>query len=325
MSLMIRYVKDRRKILFGYILIVLIFITVCVLYQLDNWSQILYAAVLTGFIGICCGIYDFWKYRLHYRALCRMEVKTGEEISFADFPPPPQDLLQEEYRKRIEEAQAVFQHSLSTLRRTESERMDYYLMWAHQIKTPIAAMKLLIQNSPADGFLMERELFKIESYVEMVLHYLRLESFSSDLLLKKHDVYTMVKNAVKKYSLLFIGNKLTLHLQPFKREVVTDEKWFSFVVEQLLSNAVKYTQAGEISVYLDGAFLMIADTGIGIRAEDLPRIFERGFTGYNGRMDRKSTGIGLYLCRQVTERLGIRLDITSQPGLGTRVSLRLDV
>ncbi len=322
MLLISHYLKDKRKVIIGYVLIIACFLAVCALYQLGSLAKVIYAAVIIGFVGVCYGIYDFWQYSRHYNALCRLSGQRNEgEVFSLDDLPPAADSLQEEYQNRLREMQEALQRNLSTQRQKESEMMDYYLMWAHQIKTPIAAMKLLIGNEPGNNFLMEKELFKIESYVEMVLHYLRLESPSSDLLLKKYDVYTMVKNTVKKYSLLFIEGRISLNLQEFRKEIITDEKWFTFVLEQLLSNAIKYTPAGEIAIYLEGEQLFIRDTGIGISEEDLPRIFERGFTGYNGRMDKKSTGIGLYLSRQVTDRLGILLTISSGQGQGTQVCL----
>ncbi len=322
MLLIRQYLKDKRKVIIGYVLIVICFLAVGSLNQLDSLPKIAYAAVIIGFIGSCIGIYDFWRYSRHCQTLRQLAVQknSGEGFTIEELPPAA-DCLQEEYQNQLREMQSILQNNLSTQRQKESEMMDYYLMWAHQIKTPIAAMKLLIQNEPGHDFQVEKELFKIESYVEMVLHYLRLESISSDLLLKKYDIYAMVKSTVKKYSLLFIDGKITLNLQEFKKEIITDEKWFTFVLEQLLSNAIKYTPAGEITIYMEEEQLIIKDTGIGIKEEDLPRIFERGFTGYNGRMDKKSTGIGLYLSRQVTDRLGISMTITSGQGRGTRVCL----
>lgn len=220
----------------------------------------------------------------------------------------------------------------------EVEMRDYYSMWAHQIKTPIQAIKLLsnreeLSSTPL-GFSIREELFKTEQYVEMVLYYLRLESISEDVILKEYDLYEILKQSIKKYSVLFINSHLSLRLSPFNIKILTDEKWLAFCLEQLLSNAIKYTPAGSISIYLDEgkkdaiqkkenhevhAVLVIEDTGIGIRPEDLPRVFERGFTGYNGRMDKKSTGIGLYLCRQVLTRLSHQIRITSQTGQGTKI------
>lgn len=216
-----------------------------------------------------------------------------------------------------------------------AECRDYYIMWTHQIKTPISAMRLLLENGESydkNMFPMREELFKIEQYAEMALTFQRLENISSDLVLQEYDLYTMLKNAVRKYAVLFINKGLGIELQETELKTVTDEKWFSFCVEQLLSNSIKYTAKGKIIVRADTAgtdsrdqriLLTIEDTGIGIRPEDLPRIFERGFTGYNGRLDKKSTGIGLYLCRKIFVHLGIAVRVESEEGKGTKVILTL--
>ena len=200
-----------------------------------------------------------------------------------------------------------------------SDMRDYYTLWAHQIKTPIAAMHLLVDE---DGE-AARELFKIEQYVDMLLSYIRLESDVNDLVLRPCDLDGILRAAARKYARFFIHQGLRLEIQPTGRQVLTDEKWFGFCVEQLLSNAVKYTPKGSISMYVENDHLVIADTGIGIAPEDLPRVFERGYTGYNGRTDRKSTGIGLYLTRRVLTMLGHQIHIDARPGGGTRVHISL--
>lgn len=199
---------------------------------------------------------------------------------------------------------------------------DYYTLWAHQIKTPIAAMGLLLQEEPHPE--LEGELLKIEQYVEMVLGYLRLGSESTDYVFRNCGLDALVRQAVRKYARLFILKKISLDFQETGKTVLTDEKWLSFVIEQLLSNAVKYTpEGGRVRIYGDGDTLVIADSGIGIQPEDLPRVFEKGFTGFNGREDKKSTGIGLCLCRQVLDRLNHDISIASRPGQGTLVRLDL--
>ena len=175
-------------------------------------------------------------------------------------------------------------------------------MWTHQIKTPISALRLLLEGSEIPGragFLMREELFKIEQYVDMVLTFQRLESMSSDMVLQEYDLSSLIKQAVKKYSVLFINKGLRLELGEMDIQILTDQKWFIFCLEQILSNSIKYTPNGGITINAKENMLSIQDTGIGIRPEDLPRIFDKGFTGYNGRMEKKSTGIGLYLCRRI--------------------------
>ena len=204
--------------------------------------------------------------------------------------------------------------------------MEYYTLWAHQIKTPIAAMRLLLQSEDTEqNRELLAELFRVEQYVEMVLSYLRLGSTSNDFVIQKYPLESIVRQAVRKYAPLFIRKKIRLELGTLSSEVLTDEKWLCFVVEQLLSNSLKYTPKGTISIREEpGKVLVIEDTGIGIAQEDLPRIFEKGFTGKNGRSDKRATGLGLYLCRRVLEKLSHRMEIRSQPGKGTQVRLYLD-
>ena len=203
--------------------------------------------------------------------------------------------------------------------------IEYYTIWVHQIKTPISAMRLQLQGQESESSreLLE-ELQRIEQYVEMVLTYLRLDSGSTDYVLKKYDLDAIVRQAVRKYASQFIRKKIRLNYEPLSCEVLTDEKWLLFVIEQILSNALKYTRSGEIFITLEAPkTLCIRDTGIGIAPEDLPRIFEKGYTGLNGRRTRKTTGIGLYLCHEILTRLGHTIAITSQPGQGTQVHLNL--
>ena len=203
--------------------------------------------------------------------------------------------------------------------------LDYYTLWAHQIKTPIASMRLSLQqeDTPKARQLLQ-ELSRAEQYVGMVMVYLRLTDGGSDFVLRTCDLDAIVRQAVRRFAGEFITRKLKLCYEPLNAACVTDEKWLLFVVEQVLSNALKYTREGSITITMEHPkTLVIRDTGIGIAPEDLPRIFEKGYTGLNGRTDRKATGLGLYLCRRVCENLGIGLRAESTPGTGTTVFLDL--
>ncbi len=169
---------------------------------------------------------------------------------------------------------------------------------------------------------MKMELFKIEQYVEMALNYLRVEDISSDLVFKKQELDDMVCQVIRKYAKIFISKKIKMDFKPTKACIVTDEKWFIFVLEQIISNALKYIKKGQISIYMKEKSLVIEDTGIGIPAEDLPRIFEKGFTGYNGRENKKSTGIGLYLCKNIMDKLQWNITVDSEVGSGTKYILQ---
>ena len=206
-----------------------------------------------------------------------------------------------------------------------ADMMDYYTVWAHQIKTPIAAMALqLNQEDSALGRGLRAELMRVEQYVEMVLAYLRLDSESTDYVIREYDLDGIVRQAVKRFAGEFIARHLTLNYQPLNARVVTDEKWLLFVVEQVISNALKYTQSGGVTITLEAPkTLCIRDTGIGIAPEDLPRVFDKGYTGCNGRTDKKASGIGLYLCRRVCRKLGHGIDAQSSPGEGTVIRIDL--
>lgn len=207
------------------------------------------------------------------------------------------------------------------------EKQDFFALWAHQVKTPIAAMHLLLQAEETDTASCRQELFKIENYVEMALSYLRFEEMSNDLVLERNSLEALVRQTVKKYAFVFIHNHIAIKLDNLDYMVLTDEKWFCFVLEQILSNALKYTRQGSVTIFAEknggGICLTIRDTGIGIRREDLPRIFEKGFTGYNGRMDKKASGLGLYLCKGICEKLGHRIEAASTEGKGTDVYITM--
>ena len=326
-----RYFFDRRKVIGMYVHIIVIFLLICNLNQLDNFLDIFYAVVITSFLGICYGIYDYIQYYSRYKELKIITNGIGESF---DYIPLGKNLIEESYVEIIRKLEEERRRVLSKKEEKETEMKDYYTMWAHQIKTPIAALKLLLHKEELQSkmitYSIMEELFKIEQYVEMVLQYLRLENMSSDLILKEYELKEIVNQVVKKYGVLFINRHLSFQLEEFQKKVLTDEKWLSLILEQLISNAVKYTPSGGISIYLEegehkieegekrvDAILVIKDTGIGIRKEDQPRIFEKGFTGYNGRMNKKSTGIGLYLCKQAADKLSHKIVMTSEIEKGT--------
>ena len=247
----------------------------------------------------------------------------------ADALPPADTVTEADYRSLV----TLLAESRRAIRTQEEQRygdmVDYYTMWAHQIKTPIASMRLTLQNEDSDLVRsLSGDLMRVEQYVEMVLTYLRMEDMSGDLQFEKVSLDKILKQSVRKYSQMFILQKIRLDYRPVERIVLTDEKWLEFVTEQILSNALKYTKnGGEIRICLEEKrgreCLVIEDNGIGIQAEDLPRVFEKGFTGYNGRADKKSTGIGLYLCKKIMDKMGHKIWIDSEVGKGTRVYLEL--
>lgn len=314
------YLRRQYKLILMLCLFAAVFAAVFSLYDLPA-EAVAYAAALCLSIGAVLFAVGFAGYVRRRRELERLSRNVREAV----LPlPPPNGALEADYQallRAVCEDRAYLEAEAENQRR---DMVDYYTLWAHQIKTPIAAAGLLLQENPPDPAALSVELLKIEEYVEMVLSYLRLGSETTDYVLRRCVLDGLVRRCARKYARLFILKKIALRFDETRRTVLTDEKWLGFVVGQLFSNALKYTPVGgTIRVYGDGETLVIADTGIGIRAEDLPRVFEKGFTGYNGREDKKSTGIGLYLCRRILSKLGHDITIASRPGQGTIVRLTL--
>lgn len=283
-------------------------------------APVLYASLLSVIVGSLLLGYDFWQYgRRFYKAQWLLSQQHPIPEGFL----PPLDGLEEAYQTLSKTIYRDKQAAERSSFETYSDLMDYYTLWVHQIKTPIAAMNLLLQTQDDENSrAMGMELFKIEQYTDMVLQYLRLGSTSNDFVLQPYALDGMIRQALRKYAKLFIGRRIAVEFQETNCRVVTDEKWLVFVIEQLLSNALKYTNEGSIRIYANHTrSFTIEDTGIGISPEDLPRIFEKGYTGFNGRMDKKATGLGLYLCRKICEKLSHHITAESTPGAGTRMTV----
>ncbi len=320
-GLFFSYMRIHRKGIGMGILFSLIFLILFSLYNLPL-AAVLYGAAICGFLGLLVLLWSYGDFRRKYLELTLMEQEVG--ITLEKLPATDHG-LELKYQVLLRILYGEKQEAVDESRHRYKELTEYYTIWAHQIKTPIAAMKLMLQreDTPVNRELME-ELKRIQQYVEMVLVVLRLDSDTTDYVIAEYDLDGIIRQAVRNYSTQFIYRKIQLKYDPVNTTVLTDEKWLLFVVEQVLSNALKYTKSGSIEIIMEAPFtLCIRDTGIGIAPEDLPRIFEKGYTGYNGRSDKKASGIGLYLCRRICEKLNHRITASSAPGEGTTIRIHL--
>ena len=283
------------------------------------WYPVLLCLVLMG--GFFS--WDFHGQLRRHRSLARLRELPGTLM--AQSLEMPESWLEEEYQTLLRQILQEMERMQTEMDSRYGDMMDYYTIWAHQIKTPISSMHLALQqeDSPLARQAGE-DLSRISQYVEMVLAYLRLDVRDSDYVIREYDLHAIISQTVRKLSGQFIRRKLRLEYVPVEETVVTDEKWLSFVLEQVLTNALKYTPSGTISIYMEETgILCVRDTGIGIAPEDLPRIFEKGYTGYNGRRDKAASGIGLYLCRRIMGNLGFSISAESQVDVGTTIRLDL--
>ena len=318
------FFKLHQSGILAFVLCSIVFVLIFSLYDLPV-GAVLYSAVLSAVICLALFLASF----IRYCKRCRMLQKMQQEITVTiQHLPQPQDCKEQAYQELLKRLFQKQQEQAQAWQVRCSDMMEYYTAWTHQMKTPIAAMQLHLQaeHSPENRALLD-DLQRIEQYVEMVLTYLRMEDMASDLKFEHYPLDDLIRASIRKYSQMFILKKIRLEYQAVNQNVITDKKWLCFVIEQILSNALKYTKQGSVKISAEesanGLRVLVKDTGIGIRSEDLPRIFEKGFTGYNGRMDKKASGLGLYLCKGVCEKLGHGISVASKEGEGTTVMITL--
>lgn len=313
------YLKSRKWVLLLFIFFALTSLVLGYVYQLPLERALLEIAI-GSFVVALAVIIDFSQFYIKHRELTHLN--QSPLIDSTDLP-ETKNILEEDYQKIIQQIQQLLAKTETDFAQDEQDILDYFTTWVHQIKVPIAALHLILQEEDSQlSDEIEEQLFHIDQYVNVILQYVRLGSSSTDYHFQSTSLDHLLRESIKKFAPSFIRKKLSLDYDPIYFEVITDPKWFSFVIDQLLSNALKYTSEGTISIYLKDEKLVIEDTGIGILPEDLPRIGERNFTGFTGRKQKSATGIGLYLSKQICQKLGHQIVLFSVPDQGTQVEIQ---
>lgn len=304
------YLKSRINVIILMIVVEGVFASSYFLFDMPAVT-VLYPLILSTSALIIAGVIDFVFTFSKHRKLTQNEI------------PASSDPIEKDYQEIIRKLKEEEAYSRQKTTSDYNNMVEYYTVWAHQIKTPIASMRLQIQSEDTESARkLMGDLNRIEAYVEMVLTFLRLDSDSTDYLIKEYDLDEIIRPAIRKFSREFILKKLKLEYEPIEFKTITDSKWLSFIIEQVISNAVKYTSEGYVRIYMsEPGILCIEDTGVGISEEDLPRIFENGYTGFNGREDKRASGIGLYLCKRISDNLGHKIYAESKVGEGTKIFL----
>lgn len=316
------FLKENAKRISYYIISNLILLVCFLLYHLPI-EAVLYPIGINALIGFFALYLSYRKYKVKY--LNFQKIKENLNINYLS-DEATETIFEEFYKDIINDLDKIY---ISTLENHSNEIQDYenfYSTWIHQVKVPIAASKLILESEDSENARnLKINLNRIEQYTNMVLSYLRLNSKSTDYVFKQISIDKLIRSTIKKFSTEFINRRISLEYDPINKDLLTDEKWFSLVIEQLLSNALKYTnENGKIKIYLSEDSLIIEDSGIGIAADDLPRIFDKGFTGYNGRENKQSSGLGLFLSKEIINNLGLDLKIESGLANGTKAIINLD-
>lgn len=295
----------------------------------NNLSNVLYINI-SCLIFVCLYITIGYFYR---KAFFKGLVETIEnaEEQFAILFPEVQTNQQKRFLELVKKIHQDNRNQLQHLNDEKKDQQEFILSWIHEVKLPIAASRLLMENSEnkTTDYLIDKfedELDKIDTYVEQALYYSRIDSFSTDYFITEVTANQIIKSSVKKYSKLFINKKIQFQMDDSTQFVQSDSKWLGFVIDQIIANSIKYTErGGKVAVQFEEndreKRISILDSGIGIATEDLSRVFQKGFTGLTGRNQPKSTGIGLYLAKQLTRKLGHTLSIQSEEGKYTKVTI----
>lgn len=312
-----------RQQIFIFIVMALVFASIFILNSLP-FTLYLYSMELGLFFFLIYLVIQYFRYKKRYEAIVLAGEAHSVNIDDIASATDPADQL---YLEKISELQQTIRDMSNQHAERQADQLDYFTLWLHQIKTPLSAISLLNQSDTrSESKKIAQEILRLEDYTHMALNYVKLEETGSEMDLSEVDLDSVIKRAVKKYSILFIHKGIKLNYQPLDTKILSDGQWLQTLIEQILSNSLKYTASGSISIYLDHEkeqTLIIEDTGVGIRKEDLPKIFNKGYSGLNGRLHEKSTGLGLFISRKICKRIGHELTIESELGKGTRAAVYL--
>ena len=293
-----------------------------------NASARVFLAIVLAAAGVVCLLYGYFRRAGFYRDLKDRMESLDQKYLITEMIERPEFLEGKLLYDLLNQVDKSMNDKLGEYRRSSSEYREYIETWVHEVKTPIASSRLMIENNKNEVSRgLEGELSRIEGYVEQSLFYTRSNSVEKDYIIKKVNLKEMVSSCIKKNARALIESRISVQLQDLEEDVFTDAKWIDFIVGQILNNSIKYRreQDPRIKIFAEprqnSIRLVISDNGIGIPAQDIQRVFEKGFTGENGRKFMRSTGMGLYLCKKLCGKLGLSISLASQAGQGTMIEI----
>lgn len=298
-------------------------------YQVDSFIKIYIPIIILGLYFIAV-LYEYFKKKNFYNKLQKILEELDEKYLITEIIENPNFIDGKILKNILEQINKSMLENVNTYKYLTEDYKEYIELWIHEIKLPIAASKMVIENNKNTVTKsIDEELDKIENYTEQALFYARSNTVEKDYYIRKSYLKDIVNESIKKNKSVLIQEKITMNIHDLNIEVHTDSKWIVFILNQIIQNSVKYKkQEGttEIELYAkqgkDNVILHIKDNGIGIKRSEISRIFEKGFTGTNGRLqNKKSTGIGLYLCKKLCDKLGIAIEVESNENKGTEIKL----
>lgn len=321
------YIKERLIFL---IINLIMFLLIGILMKIAKVSiSIIFALFLIWFGPVAIYMFlEFIKFNRYLKNLTDTVEGLDKKYLLSEVIKEPRFQEERIITEVLKECNKSMHENVKHYRDDQMEYREYIETWVHEIKTPIASTKLILEND--DSNLSSRinyEMKRVEGFIEQVLYYARSSDVSKDYIIKEFSLRDVVMKAVKSNSRDFINKNIKLNIKAIEGSIFSDAKWVEFIINQIIINAVKFSIAnkGKVSIFSkineNNIVSTIEDNGVGISEKDIDRVFEKGFTGENGRKFGKSTGIGLYLCKKLCDKLGIGINLTSKEGLGTKVNI----
>ena len=323
------YIKEKMVLIIGTILALVSVEILLLAYNISILIRV-YCAFIIIFILVLAILIEYKKKKDYYNELIKNMEELKEKYLISEIIKTPnfiegkilKDILQDTGKSMLE--------NVNYYKNIQEDYKEYIELWIHEVKIPIAASKMIIENNKNEVTKsIDEELDKVENYTEQALFYARSNAVEKDYIINKTNLKEIVNGAILKNKTTLLNEKVSIELSNLKdEEVYTDSKWAVFIINQIIQNAIKYSKKENKKIEIssleknDKVILYIKDNGIGIKKGEITRVFERGFTGENGRIiGQKSTGIGLYLCKKLCDRLGLGIELNSEKDKGTEVRI----
>ncbi len=312
-------------IVFSLITIEIFFMT----YPLNTFIKI-YTPIIIFTSYIIGLIYEYNKKKKYYDYLDKMLNQLKEKYLITEVIKKPEFIEGKILHETLEQINKSMHENVNKYKYNVKDYKEYIELWIHEIKIPLATSKMIIENNKNNATRsIEEELDKLENYIDQALYYARSNTVEKDYYIKKSNLKDLVNESIKKNKTMLIQEKVEINAHDLNNIIYTDSKWIIFILNQLIQNSVKYknkVNTLEIEIYSkenkDNTILYIKDNGIGIKKNEINRVFEKGFTGTNGRLsNKKSTGIGLYLCKKLCNKLGISIELDSKENEYTEIKI----
>ena len=322
-----KYIKDKIY----YILTFSIYIILISIYLKAMETEIpaILIVIAISTIFFCAGfIISYLKSNKYLKDIDKMMDNLTEKYLITEIMSKPNRAERLAYYRILKKANKSMLENISIIKQQQKDYKEYIESWVHEIKIPITSVKLLCENNKSDiTAKIDEEIEEVNNFVEQALFYARMDQVSNDFMIKNINLNNVIRNVLARNKKIMIQNNMKVELNNINTNCYTDEKWLEFIINQIIQNAIKYRKEKNANIVItiyenkENVILNIKDNGIGIKTSEIDRIFDKGFTGTNGRNQKKSTGIGLYLCKRLCQEIGMEIKANSKENEFTEIKI----